>query len=118
MNTKKFLIALPLAIALGLEVVAPVGEGQHPHTEKEVILAPGCPTHSRVSNVWDQESVELLALPLIPRAGMSEAPALFLVMATQEISGLPFLCWVPDVQNFNGIVLGAVGDDMRQAPLQ
>ena len=42
----------------------------------------------------------------------------FLVMATQEISGLPFLCWVPDVQNFNGIVLRAVGDDMRQAPLQ
>ncbi len=38
-------------------------------------------------------------------------------MATQEISGLPFLCWVPDVQNFNGIVLRAVGDDMRQAPL-
>ena len=44
--------------------------------------------------------------------------ASFLVMATQEISGLPFLCWVPDVQNFNGIVLRAVGDDMRQAPLQ
>src|SRR5271166_3764643 len=33
-----------------------------------------CPTHSRVSNVWDQESVELLALPLIPKAGMSGAP--------------------------------------------
>lgn len=40
MNTKKFLIALPLAIALGLEVIAPGGEEQHPHTEKEVILAP------------------------------------------------------------------------------
>ena len=34
----------------------------------------GCPTHSRVSNVWDQEPVELLALPLIPKAGMSGAP--------------------------------------------
>src|SRR5271165_5325954 len=33
-----------------------------------------CPTHSRVSNVWVQESVELLALPLIPKAGMSGAP--------------------------------------------
>ena len=35
----------------------------------------GCPTHSRVSNVWDQESVKLLGLPLIPKAGMSGAPA-------------------------------------------
>src|ERR1035438_6694443 len=34
----------------------------------------GCPTHSRVSNVWDQESVKLLGLPLIPKAGMSGAP--------------------------------------------
>ena len=40
MNTRKFLIALPLAITLGLEVVAPGGEGQHPHIEKEVVLAP------------------------------------------------------------------------------
>jgi len=29
------------------------------------------PTHSRVSNVWDQESIELPALPLIPETGMS-----------------------------------------------
>ena len=34
------LLALPLAIALGLEIIAPGGEEQHPHTEKEVILAP------------------------------------------------------------------------------
>jgi hypothetical protein len=34
------LLALPLAIALGLEIIAPGGEGQHPHTEKEIILAP------------------------------------------------------------------------------
>ena len=40
------------------------------------------------------------------------------VTMTQEIYGLPVLRWVPDVQNFNGIVLHAVGDDMRQAPLQ
>jgi hypothetical protein len=40
------------------------------------------------------------------------------VRMTQEISGLPVLRWVPDVQNFNGIVLHSVGDDMRQAPLQ
>jgi hypothetical protein len=36
----------------------------------------------------------------------------------QEISRLPVLRWVPDVQNFNGIILDAVSDDMRQAPLQ
>ena len=34
------LLALPLAIALGLEIIAPGGEEQHPHTEKEIILAP------------------------------------------------------------------------------
>jgi hypothetical protein len=34
------LLAIPLAIALGLEIIAPGGEEQHPHTEKEVILAP------------------------------------------------------------------------------
>src|SRR5215469_14701006 len=34
------LLALPLAIALGLEIIAPGGEGAHPHTEKEIILAP------------------------------------------------------------------------------
>ena len=33
------LLAIPLAIALGLEIIAPGGE-QHPHTEKEVIEAP------------------------------------------------------------------------------
>ena len=33
------LLALPLAIALGLEIIAPGGEEQHPHTEKEIILA-------------------------------------------------------------------------------
>jgi hypothetical protein len=33
------LLAVPLAIALGLEIIAPGGE-QHPHTEKEIILAP------------------------------------------------------------------------------
>ena len=33
------ILALPLAIALGLEIIAP-GEQQHPHTEKEVIEAP------------------------------------------------------------------------------
>ena len=31
---------------------------------------------------------------------------------------LPVLRWVPDVQDFNRIVLHAVGDDMRQATLQ
>lgn len=36
---KRKLLALPLAIALGLEIIAPGGE-QHPHTEKEIILAP------------------------------------------------------------------------------
>jgi hypothetical protein len=49
-------------------------------------LAPGCPTHSRVSNVWDQESVELLALPLIPNAGMSGAPS-------DAVPGLITLAW-------------------------
>jgi hypothetical protein len=34
------LLVLPLAIALGLEIIAPGGEGAHPHTEKEIILAP------------------------------------------------------------------------------
>jgi hypothetical protein len=34
------ILALPLAIALGLEIIAPGGEEQHPHTEKEIILAP------------------------------------------------------------------------------
>ena len=34
------LLALPLAIAMGLEIIAPGGEEQHPHTEKEIILAP------------------------------------------------------------------------------
>src|SRR5277367_6493868 len=34
------LLAIPLAIALGLEIIAPGGEEQHPHTEKEIILAP------------------------------------------------------------------------------
>ena len=33
------ILAIPLAIALGLEIIAPGGE-QHPHTEKEVIEAP------------------------------------------------------------------------------
>jgi hypothetical protein len=33
------ILAIPLAIALGLEIIAPGGE-QHPHTEKEIILAP------------------------------------------------------------------------------
>jgi hypothetical protein len=37
---KRKLLALPLAIALGLEIIAPGGEEQHPHTEKEIILAP------------------------------------------------------------------------------
>ena len=32
-------LAIPLAIALGLEIIAPGGE-QHPHTEKEIIEAP------------------------------------------------------------------------------
>jgi len=31
---------------------------------------------------------------------------------------LPVLRRVPDMQNFNGIGCYAVGDDMRQAPLQ
>jgi hypothetical protein len=34
------LLAVPLAFALGLEIIAPGGEEQHPHTEKEIILAP------------------------------------------------------------------------------
>jgi len=34
------LLSLPLAIALGLEIIAPGGKEQHPHTEKEIILAP------------------------------------------------------------------------------
>jgi hypothetical protein len=34
------LLSIPLAFALGLEIIAPGGEEQHPHTEKEVILAP------------------------------------------------------------------------------
>lgn len=34
------ILAVPLAIALGLEIIAPGGEEQHPHTEKEIILAP------------------------------------------------------------------------------
>jgi hypothetical protein len=33
------ILAIPLAIALGLEIIAPGGE-QHPHTEKEIIEAP------------------------------------------------------------------------------
>jgi hypothetical protein len=37
---KNKLLALPLAIALGLEIIAPGGEEQHPHTEKEIVLAP------------------------------------------------------------------------------
>jgi hypothetical protein len=36
---RKTILAIPLAIALGLEIIAPGGE-QHPHTEKEVIEAP------------------------------------------------------------------------------
>ena len=34
----------------------------------------GYPHIRRVSIVWDQELVELLALPLIPKEGMSGAP--------------------------------------------
>ena len=37
---KNKILAIPLAIALGLEIIAPGGEEQHPHTEKEIILAP------------------------------------------------------------------------------
>ena len=37
---KNRILALPLAIALGLEIILP-GEEQHPHTEEEIILAPG-----------------------------------------------------------------------------
>lgn len=37
---KNRILAIPLAIALGLEIIAPGGEEQHPHTEKEIILAP------------------------------------------------------------------------------
>ena len=37
---RKKVLAVPLAIALGLEIIAPGGEEQHPHTEKEIILAP------------------------------------------------------------------------------
>lgn len=33
------ILALPLAIALGLEIVMPGGEGPHPHTEQEIVLA-------------------------------------------------------------------------------
>lgn len=33
-------LAIPLAIALGLEIIQPGGEGAHPHTEKEIVLAP------------------------------------------------------------------------------
>jgi hypothetical protein len=36
---KNKLLAVPLAIALGLEIIAPGGE-HHPQTEKEIILAP------------------------------------------------------------------------------
>jgi hypothetical protein len=36
---RKKILAIPLAIALGLEIIAPGGE-RHPHTEKEVIEAP------------------------------------------------------------------------------
>jgi hypothetical protein len=50
-----------------------------PHDLDQTAVPPffrfaGGPTHSRVSNVWDQESVKLLALPLIPKAGVSGAP--------------------------------------------
>ncbi|HZR66932.1 MAG TPA: hypothetical protein VFA85_17465 [Terriglobales bacterium] len=34
------ILAVPLAIALGREIIAPGGEEAHPHTEKEIILAP------------------------------------------------------------------------------
>ncbi len=34
------ILAIPLAIALGFEIIAPGGEAQHPHTEKEIALAP------------------------------------------------------------------------------
>lgn len=34
------ILAVPLAIALGLEIIAPGREEAHPHTEKEIILAP------------------------------------------------------------------------------
>jgi hypothetical protein len=44
------LLALPLAIALGLEIIAPGGEEQHPHTEKEIILAPE-PTGAEADNL-------------------------------------------------------------------
>src|SRR4029077_11819691 len=37
---KNKILAIPLAIALGLEIIAPGREEQHPHTEKEIILAP------------------------------------------------------------------------------
>ena len=37
---KNRILAIPLAIALGLEIIAPGGDEQHPHTEKEIILAP------------------------------------------------------------------------------
>jgi hypothetical protein len=33
-------LAIPLAIALGLEIITPGGEEQRPHTEKEIVLAP------------------------------------------------------------------------------
>jgi hypothetical protein len=37
---KNKILAIPLAIVLGLEMIALGGEEQHPHTEREVILAP------------------------------------------------------------------------------
>lgn len=36
---KNKILAVPLAIALGLDIIAP-GAEHHPHTEKEIILAP------------------------------------------------------------------------------
>ena len=44
------IVAIPLAIALGLEIIAPGGEEQHPHTEKEIILAPE-PTGAEADNL-------------------------------------------------------------------
>jgi hypothetical protein len=49
---------------------------------------------------------------VLPELGEHFAYAVEVTM-TQEISWLPVLRWVPDVQNFNRIVLHAVGDDMR-----
>src|SRR5258708_38163306 len=34
------ILAIPLAIALGLEIITPGREEAHPHTEKEIVLAP------------------------------------------------------------------------------